>query len=138
MYLRSIFYWFSWAAALGFKLYLCLPRAATLDLTISSGEAKRFGNRLAYLGAGLASIAASAAYVLGQSHWFSSLSRGPVYSNFYILVREEIGSGRSAEEVRTRFLSIIEGSGEVSADLREALEDALAGSPPKYGGRIEA
>ena len=100
-----------------------------------SDEAKRFGNRLAYLGAGVASIAASAAYVLGQGRWFPSMSRGPVYSNFYILVRDEISSGRTAEEVRTRLLPIIQGSGELAGDLQEALEDALAGRPPKYGGR---
>ena len=66
-----------------------------------------------------------------------SLSRGPLYHACYTHVRNEIRSGKAAEEIRADLLPLIRGSGELADALREALEDALAGRPPKYEGPAE-
>jgi hypothetical protein len=64
-----------------------------------------------------------------------SLHRGPRYHSFYTLVRDEIRSGRTPDEVRAQLFPLIERAGDLIDTVRDALEDALAGRPPKYEER---
>ncbi len=53
------------------------------------------------------------------------------YRLWYELARADVDSGKDPDEIRSYFLDIAENSGGTAEAVREALEDALAGRPPK-------
>ena len=53
------------------------------------------------------------------------------------MVRSDIESGTTESEIRRQQEAIIQASGARAEAVREALEDALAGRPPRYKSRAE-
>jgi hypothetical protein len=53
------------------------------------------------------------------------------YRMWYDFIRDEVDSGRDHEEIRSDFEDIAESAGKAADAIRKALEDALAGAPPK-------
>jgi hypothetical protein len=54
------------------------------------------------------------------------------YRVWYELAKSAVDSGKDRSEIRARFLHVAEDSGAMAHAVREALDDALAGRPPKY------
>jgi hypothetical protein len=58
--------------------------------------------------------------------------RGPLYVCCYSRAEDGLRSGRSAEEIRAELRPLIEALGELADVVREAVDDAVAGRPPRF------
>jgi hypothetical protein len=55
-----------------------------------------------------------------------------MYRAVFSLTRAEVATGRSSETIRAEFREVVTGHEALAATIHEAIEDALAGRPPRW------